>query len=249
MIKTIDIFEWESLLIPTELSSEEAEKHSSLVSEYLSRLEGDAAVNLSSIKKTSKIHVDDSLLEVEEIEFNLITNEELFNYFQSEKDEIDSDILFPKTEKINYVFWFLHNLAKEEIANTKIMVSNPEEVSITLYQIIEAAAFFGFLKRTVENGVFYFTPTERYEEFLAFDLEKQYPHFLSGLGSHATISEILQIQLNEPLYDSISKRMVHNILVNDPNIQKESLSNDEVKKIVNSLRYWYLAIRKNILVN
>lgn len=246
---TINAFEWDSLLIPDELSLEEEENHSTLVSNYLSRLTEDVATDRSSVEKTTKIKVDDSLIDTEEVQFEKITNDELFNYFQCDKEEVDADILFPKTDKINLLFWFLHNLGQNEIKNTKFKISNPKQVSIAFYEIIEAAAFFGFLTRFVEDETFYFVPTAQYVEFIDSPLEKQYHQFLASMGSNETISEILQIQLNNSIYDNISKQMVHNILVEDPNISNENLSNDEVKQIVNDMRYWYLGIKKIILKN
>lgn len=246
---TIDKFEWASLLRPDELSKEAADTHLDAVQRYLSKLEEDTSVDFSSIEKVTQIKIDDSLLAEEETDFERISNDELFQYFQTEADEIDPQILFPKMRKINYLFWFLHHLSKEDIVDTKVTISNPDEVSLTFYQAIEAATYFGFLKRTLEDDTFYFTPTDRYKTFISEDKEQQYHLFLAGLASNETIREILQIQLNEPLYDTISKRMVQNILVKDPNIQTENVTNDEVTQIINSLRYWYLGINKVILKN
>lgn len=243
---TIDKFEWTSLLKPDEA----VENHLDAIKKYLSKLEEDTSVDFSSIEKVTQIKIDDSMLEEEETDFERISNDKLFQYFQTEADEIDPQILFPKMRKINYLFWFLHHLGKEkDIVDAKVTVENPDDVSVTFYQAVEAGAYFGFLKRTVEDGVFYFTLTDRYKAFIAEDIEKQYHLFLAGLASNETIREILQIQLNEPLYDTISKRMVQNILVKDPNIQTENVTNDEITQIINSLRYWYLGINKIVLDN
>ena len=43
--------------------------------------------------------------------------------------------------------------------------------------------------------------------------------------------------------------MVFNLLVKDPNIQKEKLSKDEINVILSHLRYWYLNIKQMILDN
>lgn len=243
----INELEWNSLLIPDDLSSEEEESHSSIITQYLSKRTNDQSVDISTIDQTVEIDVDDSLLESEELELETITNDELFNYFQEEKIENDPNILFPKTENINVLFWFLHNFGKLDISKTKIVINNREELSIIFYRIIEAAIFFGFLKRVETDEATYLIPTDVYEDFMGKTIEMQYPIFLASLGHNEAISEALQIQLNDPIYDSISRQMVHNILVNDPNIKQESLSNDEVTSIVNSLRYWYLAIKQTIL--
>ena len=242
---TIDKFEWASLLRPTEA----ADAHIEAIKTYISKLEEDTSEDFSSIEKVIKVKIEDSLLAEEETNFERISKDELFQYFQTETDEIDPQILFPKTRKINYLFWFLHHLGEEDILDSKVMIENPDEVSITFYQAIEAGAYFGFLERTVENGVFYFVATDRYQAFMKEDSEQQYHLFLAGLASNETIREILQIQLNEPLYDTISKRMVQNILVKDPNIETENVTNDEVTQIINSLRYWYLGINKLVLKN
>lgn len=248
MAKTvINELEWNSLLIPDELSSEGEETHSSAVSEYLSKRTSDQFLGLSAIDKTVEVEIDDSLLETEELELELISNNELFNFFPDEKAEIDSKILFPKTESIQAMFWFLHHLGKEDISEAKIVITNREDLSIIFYRVVEAAMFFGFLKRGEADGETYLVPTELYESFMDKTVELQYPIFLESLGRNETISEVLKVQLNDPIYDSISRQMVHNILVNDPNIKEEAMTNDEVGKIVNTLRYWYLAIKQTIL--
>lgn len=245
---TIDNYEWTSLMVPEERTKKETDADKKMVKDYLTKLENEPSIELDAVK-VEELTVDDSLIESQETEFERLANNDLFNYFQSEKEEIDAQVLFPKMEKINNLYWFLHALSKKDTKNKKITISNPEDVTVAFYQLVEAATFFGFMKRTVEDDTFYFSPTKRFEEFAEADLEQQYHLFLAGLGTNETISEIIQIQLNEPLYDTISKRMVQNILVKDPNLQAEDLTNDDIKKIINSFRYWYLGISQMILKN
>lgn len=245
---TIDNYEWTSLMVPEERTKKETDADKKMVKDYLTKLENEPSIELDAVK-VEELTVDDSLIESQETEFERLANNDLFNYFQSEKEEIDAQVLFPKMEKINNLYWFLHALSKKDTKNKKITISNPDDVTVAFYQLVEAATFFGFMKRTVEDDTFYFSPTKRFEEFAEADLEQQYHLFLAGLGTNETISEIIQIQLNEPLYDTISKRMVQNILVKDPNLQAEDLTNDDIKKIINSFRYWYLGISQMILKN
>lgn len=245
---TIDNYEWTSLMVPEERTKKETDADKKMVKDYLTKLENEPSIELDAVK-VEELTVDDSLIESQETEFERLANNDLFNYFQSEKEEIDAQVLFPKMEKINNLYWFLHALSKKDTKNKKLAISNPEDVTVAFYQLVEAATFFGFMKRTVEDDTFYFSPTKRFEEFAEADLEQQYHLFLAGLGTNETISEIIQIQLNEPLYDTISKRMVQNILVKDPNLQAEDLTNDDIKKIINSFRYWYLGISQMILKN
>lgn len=245
---TIDNYEWTSLMVPEERTKKETDADKKMVKDYLTKLENEPSIDLDAVK-VEELTVDDSLIESQETEFERLANNDLFNYFQSEKEEIDAQVLFPKMEKINNLYWFLHALSKKDTKNKKITISNREDVTVAFYQLVEAATFFGFMKRTVEDDTFYFSPTKRFEEFAEADLEQQYHLFLAGLGTNETISEIIQIQLNEPLYDTISKRMVQNILVKDPNLQAEDLTNDDIKKIINSFRYWYLGISQMILKN
>lgn len=245
---TIDNYEWTSLMVPEERTKKETDADKKMVKDYLTKLENEPSIELDAVK-VEELTVDDSLIESQETEFERLANNDLFNYFQSEKEEIDAQVLFPKMEKINNLYWFLHALSKKDTKNKKLAISNPDDVTVALYQLVEAATFFGFMKRTVEDDTFYFSPTKRFEEFAEADLEQQYHLFLAGLGTNETISEIIQIQLNEPLYDTISKRMVQNILVKDPNLQAEDLTNDDIKKIINSFRYWYLGISQMILKN
>lgn len=245
---TIDNYEWTSLMVPEERTKKETDADKKMVKDYLTKLENEPSIELYAVK-VEELTVDDSLIESQETEFERLANNDLFNYFQSEKEEIDAQVLFPKMEKINNLYWFLHALSKKDTKNKKLAISNPDDVTVAFYQLVEAATFFGFMKRTVEDDTFYFSPTKRFEEFAEADLEQQYHLFLAGLGTNETISEIIQIQLNEPLYDTISKRMVQNILVKDPNLQAEDLTNDDIKKIINSFRYWYLGISQMILKN
>lgn len=245
---TIDNYEWTSLMVPEERTKKETDADKKMVKDYLTKLENEPSIELDAVK-VEELTVDDSLIESQETEFERLANNDLFNYFQSEKEEIDAQVLFPKMEKINNLYWFLHALSKKDTKNKKLAISNPDDVTVAFYQLVEAATFFGFMKRTVEDDTFYFSPTKRFEEFAEADLEQQYHLFLAGLGMNETISEIIQIQLNEPLYDTISKRMVQNILVKDPNLQAEDLTNDDIKKIINSFRYWYLGISQMILKN
>ena len=245
---TIDNYEWTSLMVPEERTKKETDADKEMVMDYLTKLENEPSIELDAVK-VEELTVDDSLIESQETEFERLANNDLFNYFQSEKEEIDAQVLFPKMEKINNLYWFLHALSKKDTKNKKLAISNPDDVTVAFYQLVEAATFFGFMKRTVEDDTFYFSPTKRFEEFAEADLEQQYHLFLAGLGTNETISEIIQIQLNEPLYDTISKRMVQNILVKDPNLQAEDLTNDDIKKIINSFRYWYLGISQMILKN
>lgn len=245
---TIDNYEWTSLMVPEERTKKETDADKKMVKDYLTKLENEPSIELDAVK-VEELTVDDSLIESQETEFERLANNDLFNYFQSEKEEIDAQVLFPKMEKINNLYWFLHALSKKDTKNKKLAISNPDDVTVAFYQLVEAATFFGFMKRTVEDDTYYFSPTKRFEEFAEADLEQQYHLFLAGLGTNETISEIIQIQLNEPLYDTISKRMVQNILVKDPNLQAEDLTNDDIKKIINSFRYWYLGISQMILKN
>jgi hypothetical protein len=248
-ILNTDALEWDSLRIPEELSTEELASHEENVAEYLAKRTIDHSLDLSAIDQVVELTIDDRLLESEELVLDKITNDELFNYFQDETIEPDPNILFPKIERINILFWFLHNLGQQNIREAKILVKNRDELSIIFYCLIEAAVFFGFLKRGEENGTVYLVPTDVYEEFMGKTTEMQYPIFLKRLGRNETISEVLKIQLNDPIYDSISRQMVHNTLVTDPNIEAEGLSNDEVTQIVNGLRYWYLGIKQVVLEN
>lgn len=143
----------------------------------------------------------------------------------------------------------MHNLGQLDINESNIVVNNSKELSMNYYLLVEAALFFGFLDRIVEDGEIYLIPTNFYENFINQPLEQQYPLFLASLGRNETVSEVLQVQLNDPIFDNISRQMVHNILANDPNIKNESLSVDEIKKITNNFRYWYLGIKKAISEN
>lgn len=245
----INDFEWNSLILPKDLPTEEKEKHAEILSDYLSRRFIHESSDIPLYEKTSKIHLDNSFIEAEEIEFEKITNDDLFEYILSENIEVNPYYLFPKTADIDRVFWFLHHLSKEDISKSKLAIENIEELSIIFHEIVENALFLGFFERVGVEGTIYLIPTSDFEEFMTLNVEDQYHYFLSTLGRNESISEALRIQLNDSIFDSISRQMLRNILVKDRNIQVESLKNDEVTKIVNNFRYWYLSIKNAILMN
>lgn len=239
--------EWDSLLIPEDLSPEEKEAHVTAVSTYLSNLTSASSDDVTGITNTVELKIDDSLLEIKEFELEKITSEELFAYFQEDKVPVDAELLFPKIKRINKLFWFLHNLGEKGISQSLISIKNRESLSMNYCRLVEGAIFFEFLNRVKQEGTIYLVPTQMYEDFMERPLEKQYPLFLASLGRNETVSELLQLQLNDPIFDNISRQMAHNILVKDLNVKRESLTSDEIDHIVNNFRYWYLGIKKMIL--
>ena len=240
--------DWDNLITSDDLSTEEAKVRASIIDHYLSNFTTDEEIDRAIPKNITKITIDNSLLETDELILEKISNEQLFEYFQKDKGGVDSSILFPKMKRINHLFWFLHNLSLLNIQESKIYIRNQEELSIHSYQLIDSALFFGFLTRIKEEDNVYLIPTNLYEEFIKQPIDRQYPLFLLALARNETVSEVLQVQLNDPIYDNISREMVHNILAADPNIQKESLSDEEIKGIANNFRYWFLNIKKIILI-
>jgi len=272
----INMLEWDSLLKTEEAATEKDEQHEAAISDYLSRRFNNDAVDFPSIDKEVTFEVDDSLLdpdydalpELEEEEpedeeeedsdeeaeepeptFGLekISNSELFDMLHQDSVVIDSRFIFPKFEEINSFFWFLYNLGQLDISEAKFKAENEEELSILYYQFIEAGVFFRFFDRGEEDGDVYVTPTELYEDFMEQSIREQYLTFIKAMGQNQTLTEILTIQLNEPIFDRISKQMVHRKLAGDTNIIRENLEEEEIDKIVTSLRYWYLDI-KNVLL-
>lgn len=240
-------FEWDGIVVPDDISKEEAEKHAKVVSDYLATRSFQTESDLAYFSNTIEVEVDNSFLDKVETDFEKVSNEELSQYLQSENTNVNPDYLFPKTDNIGSLFWFLRNLSKEDVSESKIKIANLEELSIHFYQILENALFFGYFERVQKDDGIYLLPTNYYVEFVTLELEQQYRHFLASLGRNETISEALRLQLNDPIFDSISRQMLYNTLVNDPNIQQESLTEEDLRKIVNNLRYWYLAIKKEIL--
>jgi len=271
----INMLEYGSLLKSEDAETEEEEQHEAVISDYLSQRFNNEAVDFSSIDKEVTIDVDDSLLEpdydalpeLEEeededddeesdegadeqeptFELEKISNSEMFDILHQDSVVIDSRFIFPKFEEINSFFWFLYNLGQLDISNAKFKAENEEELSILYYQFVEAGVFFRFLDRGEEDGDVYLTPTELYEDFMNQPIEEQYITFLKAIGQNQTMTEILTIQLNEPIFDRISKQMVHRKLANDTNIIRETLEEEEIDKIVTSLRYWYLDIKNVVL--
>lgn len=243
----IDVLEWGSLLLPEELSAEDKEKHDTIISNYRDNRYVNASLNEENTAQIVEVTIDDSFLETKDVELGSMSHDELFAMMREDSVVIDSNVLFPKFEEINALFWFLHNLGKQEVNDSIISFTNGEKLTVKFFQLVEAAVFFRFLDRVSFDDKILYIPTEQYEAFLGKDLEGQYHMFLESMSDNQTISEILTIQLNVPVYDRISKQMVHKKLANDNNIIREGLSSTEIDAIVNKLRYWYLGIRKAVL--
>ena len=241
--------EWETLLIPETLSADELKSHEAVVSDYKNKAYSDETIDLSTIEQVTELEITDDLLASEEIVIDKISNNDLFEYLKEENVSTDLNVRFPKIKRINQLFWFLHNLAKLDISDSKITLVNSDELSIGFYQVIESGMFFDYIQRVKTGEETYFIPTEYYEAFMTKPIDEQYSLFLASLGRNETVSEILNIQLNDPIYDNISRQMVFNLLVKDPNIQQEKLTKDEINHILSNLRYWYLNIKQMILDN
>lgn len=247
VLSNINDLELESLLLSDDLSEEEKEKQKSLITEYLARDDYSQTVDISSIDREVEITIDDSFVDDKELDVDKITSEELFDILREEPVEVDPEVMFPRIEQINKLFWFLRKLANQEIQESKVRIKNQEDLSLKFYIFLEAAIFFGFIETTIEGDTLYLIPTEMYNESMNQTIEEQYLIFLKALASNESISESLIIQLNDPIFDRISKQMIHNVLAVDDNIQNEEITNEDIEKITNDLRYWYLGIRNAIL--
>lgn len=247
VLSNINDLELESLLLSDDLSSKEIKRQNSLITEYLARGDYSQTIDSSSIDRQIEITIDDSFVDEEKLEIDKITSEELFNILRAEPVEVDSEIIFPRIEQINKLFWFLRKLANREIRESKVSITNQEDLSLKFYIFLEAAIFFGFIETTIEDDILYLIPTEKYNESMDKSIDEQYLIFLKALASNESISESLIIQLNDPIFDRISKQMIHNVLAVDNNIQNEEITNEDIGKITNDLRYWYLGIRNVVL--
>lgn len=248
VLSNINDLELESLLLSEELSSEEKKEQKLLIKDYLEREHYAKTRDVSSIDKQVEITVDDSFSDEKELEIEKISSEELFELFREDVEQIDSRIMFPRIQQINKLFWFLRKLASNDIKESKVRIKNQEELSVKFYKFLEAALFLSFVELVVsDNQTLYIVATEKYHKFMDENIREQYFTFIKALASNESISESLIIQLNDPIFDRISKQMIHNVLAVDVNIKNEDITNEEIEKITNNLRYWYLGIRNTLL--
>lgn len=241
--------ELDNLLLPDDLTSEEKTAHTTVVTDYLSRPPHVYSVDPTKINKVVEIKIEDSWLEPLELEVTKLSNDELFDLLNEEPITRNSTILFPKIRRINELFYFLHHLGNLGIKGSKLIVVNKEDVSIKYYQLVEAAIFFGYLEMNKEDDDLYLLPTEQYETFIDEKPDEQYTSFLKSIGRNETIREILTIQVNDTIFDRISKQMVHNILVEDNHLKEEGITSEEMEELINNFRIWFLNIRNVILEN
>lgn len=247
VLSNINELTLESLLLSDDLSPEEREKQVSLINQYLAREDYPHTVDIEAIDRQVEIMIDNSFVDTKELAMNKMTREELFDVLRTEPVEVDSEVLFPRIEQINKLFWFLRKLAQLDVQDAKVKIANQEDLSLKFYIFVEAAIFFGFLETAMEEDTFYLLPTERYNESIDKSLEEQYLLFLKAIASNESISESLIIQLNDPIFDRISKQMIHNVLAVDKNIRNEEITNEDIAQITNDLRYWFLGIRNAVL--
>src|SRR5690625_3408469 len=120
--------EWDSLLIPEGLSSEEEKNHSAVVTKHLSNLLTNQSSDSEKLNNITEITIDDSLLEYQKVELDTISNDELFNYFKKEKVDIHPTILFQNIKIITFLFLFLHYLVQLDINESNIVVNNSKEL-------------------------------------------------------------------------------------------------------------------------
>lgn len=234
----------DSLLLPKDFTPEEKELHRSRMTAFLS--EAKPAEN-SSTNHIVEIQVDDSLIASHEFEIKKLSNDQLSDLLREAPIYPYSSAFFPRIQHINELFWLLYHLAQKDVQSSKISFINQDQLSNKFYALAESAIFFGYLEKTIEDDEKYFTPTPFYKEWMQKPIADQYLDFLKILGSFDSISECIIIQLNDPIFDNISRQMVHKVLAKDVNIIKEELTNKEIDEIINNLRYWYLDIKKVIL--
>lgn len=98
--------DWDSLLTPEDLSTEEVEVHATLIANYLSNITIDEGIHSTIPKNITKVTVSNSLLETKDLALDKISNDQLFEYFQEDKVKIDSTILFPKIKESIICFGF-----------------------------------------------------------------------------------------------------------------------------------------------
>lgn len=247
VLSNINDLQLESLLLGDNLAEEEKQRQKDLIIEYLAREDYFQTVDIASITRERAITIDDSFIDETDLVINELTSEEFFDILREEPVEVDPEVMFPRMEQINKLFWFLRKLAKQDIQASKVYIKNQADLSLKFYILVEAAIFFGFLETTRKEEMLYLVPTPMYNQFMDESIEEQYLVFLRALASNESISESLLIQLNDPIFDRISKQMIHNVLAVDNNIQNEEITPRDIEKITNDLRYWYLGIRNVVL--
>ncbi len=239
-----DDLDLDSLLFPEQLSLEEERNSSLAVSEYL--INNSDSIDLSLYDKIIEVNTND-LIEHKEFSFTKIDTNKLFEILNSKTEHINPQLFFPKIKHLNDLFWFLHNLNNMEPYNSKIIFNTNNEISELSNTLIEAAIFFQFFDIVDENSNTFIITTSDFKTFKNKNIEEQYLLFLQNIGADKTARECITIQLNDPIYDKISRKMIFNKLIDNHNIQEEHLANNDITAIVNNVRYWYLDIRKYLL--
>ena len=234
-------FDLDSLLIPSQVSLSDERNNSLVVSEYLLKNPASNAVDISSYKNTVTIDLED-MSEHQEINFSKISQDELFDLMNSKTLVTNPQLFFPKIKHINDLFWLLNNLSEINLTKTKILLSDILSKSNTL--LVHASEFFGYFKLLQEDNKLYLIPTSVFKTFSKLNLENKYLFFLENVGADKTTRDCINIQLNDPIYDRLSRYIVFKKLKENYNIVEEKLTDKEISNIVNNVRYWYLDIKK-----
>src|SRR5699024_4161692 len=234
------------LLTPSQLSLDKERNNSLAVSDYLIRNSENSNIDLSLYSNTLKVNTKE-LMEHHQINLKPRSKKDLFDILNSKSLTINPLLFFPKVKHINDLFWFLSHLSRKNIKNTKLILETSNEFSELSNNLIESAVFFGYLTHNRLDNEVYLIPTNDFEFFNDKTLEEQYTIFLKNVGAVKTIRDSINIQLNDPIFDNLSKRMVFKKLKANQNIIEESLTDSDINKIVVNVRYWFLDIKKYIL--
>lgn len=238
----IDPNKLEELFKPSNFSLEMEREQSVEVSEYNIKYKESNNVDLS---ETLDIHLDNSLLINKENRLEKITPDKFFDLLNSEQVLISPEIKFPKIKKIDVLYALLSTLAEKNTNNYPIIFT---QKSNNYDDLIQSLVFFKFLEQHYVDNKKVYLVTEYFSNFVEEKQSRRYMYFVKILGANNTVRKALSVQINNPIYDRISKKMITNYLLEDLNIIEEKLKIEELENIVNNFRYWYLDIRSNLLI-
>lgn len=154
-------------------------------------------------------------------------------------------IPFPKIRDLDLLFSLYKHLVLHTETNHVSFKNNNHDIHSDS-DFVAAAEYYGIINFSgyINNNKVYSIENE----INTFNLDELYLHFLSIIGRCKVTRNALIVQLNMGTFDYISRNMVLSELNDNPNVIEQALTLADKRHLVTQMRYWYLTIRRNIIL-
>lgn len=238
--------ELDKLLKVDTLSLEQEVNTSTAVADYLSRTGPRRKERLKDIKDNFSIKINKNLYKKSKLTLNKYSVDEFHDLINHKNNKINPAIKFPRIKDFNKLFWFFHNILTPEMHNKKIYFDYNENSDFSK-EAINALCFFDYFKYVSIDGENFYIITDQTKKFITLNLNERYLQFVVDATKNDTVRSAITGQLFVVIYDNITKGVIKRRLLQDPNIIEENVSGNDLNKIIDNFRFWFLNIKKNLL--